>query len=663
MKNYHKVLGLALVVLFMIPGNSLFVSATPAQDEIPRDDVVWSCGYWASPNHWNPAFWGGEAWGALFMYLPMFDYNYETDSLIPMIGESMAWNADGSELSVKIWDDAEWSDGQPITSQDINWTFNYFYDMGQWGNAFTKRVDNFNIVDDKNFILEMNANYSFSQDIWNRFIGQYKPLPQHTWDAIETDISGFPVNSSNLWDLGNWAFMNDWLADDFPAAWKVCSGPYAPYFVSETKDKEIYKKYDSWWGDGVLTDGFADMPTYIGHLRYATNFAMNSAFADNQIDWYGGYYPRIWELMADNEYVHTWVDENPYFLPISGMIQLVPNQRRYPFDQLWFRQALAYAINYDDLSKVSASGYLEKARVGWIDDRSPTQDQFYDPTVESTYAYDFDPAAARAKLDEYCYEKDGVWYTDNSDAYAGKLGAFGDPVADDDPSTDHVNVALGGYDIIVPYGWSDSMMQTTLLSNYFADIGIQTNPSYVEYNTYLDLGVQNGGADFDLMHFVMGFAPANTLYAGMGTFVGAANNWANYTAWENQDFLDDFEALEVAAPGSTEEMNLAKDMQEILATTLPAVPIAPNGYWYGFNNKYWAGWPTEANPFVQATAPWETAHSGVMLSMLMQLHPSTGDENNSDDTGNGGTVPGYPIGIVSVAAIAVVSVLLYRKRK
>jgi len=100
MKTTTKML-VGLSFLFLLGPN---VSLTTAQSETQdRKDVLWCAGYWAGPDHWNPIGWGGgESWGAFFMYIPMFDFNYQTDRLIPLIGETMAWNEDGSELHVRF---------------------------------------------------------------------------------------------------------------------------------------------------------------------------------------------------------------------------------------------------------------------------------------------------------------------------------------------------------------------------------------------------------------------------------------------------------------------------------------------------------------------------------------------------------------------------------
>lgn len=678
MKQTTKIL-IGISILFLLVPN---VNVAKAQTEsVNRDDVLWCAGYWAPPAHWNPVGWGGgESWGAFFMYLPLFGYNYQLNQLIPLIGETMEWNEDGSELHIKLRDEAQWSDGVNITSQDVYWNFVLLYDPGQWSGAFGNRVDNFVIVDEKNFYLEMNPNYHYSRDVWFRFAGGARLLPPHIWDAIAIERGGWPINGSgpdnSIGQVGNQDFTNDWLDPEFPEEWKVCSGPYVPYFVSETRDKQMYKKVDSWWGDGVLTDNFDKMPGYIGQLHYASNFAMNAAFAADQIDWYGGYYPRIWELMESNPNIHAWTDNPPYFPPQSAMIELAPNHLRYPFDQKWLRQVFAWAINYNDLSQVSASGYLQKARIGWVDDRSPTQDDFYNTTIEETYGVSFDPSQATDILDDYCFKYNGIWYTKNSTDRLGDLGAGEVPVADqlpdipDDPSTPdvdesvwskEVNVRIGGWDIQVISGWSDSMMQASLISTYLGDIGIDASPKYVDYSAFVSSNVGEGNGDYDLMIFGLGFAPNDEIYQGLNKIAGPYNVWTNVTGWYRPDFNQTVRQLEITAQGSQEEMNLVNQAQLMLAQDIPSIPIAPNGYWYAFNTKYWSGWPNEVYPYIQPIAPWAVNRAGGMLYLLMHMSPT--NEQTSDDSNGGGGIASFSMGFLLLSALGALSIVIYRVKK
>ncbi|MFX0181617.1 MAG: ABC transporter substrate-binding protein [Candidatus Hodarchaeota archaeon] len=646
---------LFLMTLPMISYGPADVSseAAVAVDLPKREEVLWSSGYWAGPNTWNPFFWS-EAWGTHFMYQPLFEINFEKDELMGIIGESMEWNADGSKLTIKIRPEAKWSDGTDITADDVIYSYDYLLSFRHSG--FAERVDSMTKTDAKTVEVNMNTDFKYSRVVYEGFIGYNRIGPKHVWEEI-VDWA-----TTNVGDWGGWElmeFFNNWLETGFDEDWKVASGPYLPYYVDPTLNKEIYKRDDNWWGNDIFGK---PVPEYIGALHYATNFAVNTAFRKDEIDWYGGYYPRIWELLDENPNIHCWTDKEPYFPPISGMVELVPNHLRYPFNEPWLRKALAYAINYEDMSEVSASGYLQKARVGYIDDRSPTQDQVYDPSIEEEYAIEFNSTKAVEILEEYAFKHtDGAWYTKDTPAKyydpahaeyntsgTPAVGSEGLPLVDALPDETGFNVKLGGWNLDVVYGWSDSMMQTTLLSTYFNDIGISTTPAFIEYGTY-EANFQ--AMDFDIMHFVMGFAPSNTVQEGLVKFTGDAGNWVNFSGWYSPTYDNLMEDLEITPEGSAEEKEVVSDMMELLATEMPHIPMYPNGYWYAYNDKYWTNWPNEKDPYIQATAPWATGRTGAMLYVVLNVKKT-------------GEVGGIPWNFTAILlGLLAAGLIVVRKRK
>ncbi|MFX0063197.1 MAG: ABC transporter substrate-binding protein [Candidatus Hermodarchaeota archaeon] len=638
--NFRNKVFLIPVLIFLVvlvaPLTSTVQLAAAQDDTLPsREEIVWSTGYWQGPTGWNPFFWE-EAWGTFFMYENLFDYNYETDELMGILGKNMVWKEDGKKIEIALRPEAKWSDDTQVTADDVIYTYDHLLSLRFGG--FADRVESMTKLNDSGLEVTLKDEAKYSRVIWEGFMGYNKIGPKHIWEEIVA------YQKTNVGDWGGWElqeFKNNWFDPTFNEDWKVCSGMYEPYYLSDTLDKHLYVRRDDWWGNDILG---APKPKYIGQLHYATNFAVNQAFRAGESDYYGGYYPRVWELLAENPYIHLWTDNPPYFLPVSGIVELVPNHFRFPFNQLWLRQALAYAINYDDMSEVAASGYLEKARAGYLSNVSAVQKDLYDPAVEAAYAIDFDPAKAVEILEENCFKHtDGAWYTNDVPAqYQGMLGHNNESISDELPTEPGYNVKLGDWDIDVVYGWSDSMMQTTLLSTYFADIGITTTPNFVEYGAY----VTNFQAmDFDIENFVMGFSCMATPQAGFTLFQGTAGQWTNFTAWYNPTYVEKFEAFETSAPGSAEEQQLASDLQEEIASKLPAIPISPNGYWYGFNTRYWTGWPNENDPWIQVTAPWATGNAGVMQAIIRNLEP-------------GAEIPTPGFGFIPVFAAIIAAVLI-----
>ncbi|UCG55111.1 MAG: hypothetical protein JSV32_02530 [Dehalococcoidia bacterium] len=441
--------------------------ASLTQPTMPnRDEIVWVTGHWRDPSvGWNPLFWN-EAWWSLIMYQPLFAVNYEkngSDQYVGIIGESIEWKDSGSVIEVVLRSEAKWSDGTLITSDDVIFTWWWRLQTHlQWLNTSKEqRLGAFEKISNQLFRLHLKSAYVYSHAVWINLLHQ-RIVPKHIWEDILNDPN---YGNGDIWNLADSTFKNNWLDPSFNETWKVASGAYIPYYVFDTT--AIYVRNDNWWGNTVFKQPEAK---YIGHIFYSTSNAQAQAFALNEIDWYGGYYPRIWELLAVNPYINTWtLGEEPYFLPISGMVELAPNHLKYPFNELWFRQALAYSLNYTELSEMSASGYLQKARAGWLDNRSFVQKHLYNATVETLYNIRFNTTKAIEILDTYCFKHtDGAWYTDDVPVeHQGMVGS-----EDDLLSIPGVNVKLGDWQIMTVDGWNDSMIQSTLLAEYFDNIEI-----------------------------------------------------------------------------------------------------------------------------------------------------------------------------------------------
>ena len=123
----------------------------------------------------------------------------------------------------------------------------------------------------------------------------------------------------------------------------------------------------------------------------------------------------------------------------------------------------------------------------------------------------------------------------------------------------------------------------------------------------------------------------------------------------NSTFYDLLQDFDVAEAGSAEAIALAHDMQEIIASELPSIPIAYNAIWYTVNEKYWKNFPTEENDWLHPTTTWSTANPGAMNRLIMGLR-ATGV---TDEVGTA-----TPISIIPfLFAIAVISYFASKRRK
>ncbi|MFX0182105.1 MAG: ABC transporter substrate-binding protein [Candidatus Hodarchaeota archaeon] len=573
-----------------------------SQSEIPpRDEIVWTSGYWQLPTTWNPLFWN-DSWGSIIMYQPLFEYNYEKGELIGIIGKTIEFS-DSLTIEITLRPEAKWSDGTALTAHDVDYTWRWRLQTNM--QHISSRISSIEITNNTMLKVHLDSAYPNSRVAWNSLMRQ-KIVPKHVWEEILNDPN---YGNGDIWNVMN--FENNWLKEDFPDKWKVASGPYLLYFVDNQLSKEIYKRDDNWWGNDIWGQPEA---AYVGHLHYSTNDEMQQAFETDQIDWCGGYFPNIWEIMAKNENITTWtLGEEPYYLSLGGMVELIPNHLRYPFVEPWMRQALAYAMDYDDMSRVATSGYLVRARQGYIDDRSPSQKHVYNATIEGKYHINTNTTKAIEILEANCFNHtDGQWYTNDVPLeYQGIPGAadalIGEP---------GINVKIGGWKIMTVDGWTDSMIQSTIMATNLTDIGIDTVPDFIEYVTYQS-NFQN--MNFDLMNLCLGFTPLGDLHTELVKFAGSAGQWTNFSGWYNPEYFDLVNQLEVTPKGSAEEAQICSKIQEILASIMPAIPISPNGFWYTINKKYWVGFPTIADPWIQITGPWSVGFPGAMQMILINL--------------------------------------------
>jgi len=121
MKRASRLLILAVAALLLVP------TLAGALADVPRNRTLvlgWSI---ASPigvtNPWAvPGYTHQE--GNVFMWEPLYYFGIFADKEIPWLADSMKYTAkDFTELTIKLNKQAAWSDGVPVTSKDVVFTF------------------------------------------------------------------------------------------------------------------------------------------------------------------------------------------------------------------------------------------------------------------------------------------------------------------------------------------------------------------------------------------------------------------------------------------------------------------------------------------------------------------------------------------------------------
>lgn len=139
-------------------------------------------------------------------------------TLEPYLAESCTINEDGTVYTYKLHENATWSDGEPLTAEDVVFTFmlaaspendgsystsaGFIKGVKEYREGTADTVEGIKVIDDYTIEFTTDGYYSKAES----FFGQLKILPKHIWEGIP-----YP-------ELGN----VDREMQDYP----VCSGPY-----------------------------------------------------------------------------------------------------------------------------------------------------------------------------------------------------------------------------------------------------------------------------------------------------------------------------------------------------------------------------------------------------------------------------------------------------
>jgi len=664
MKKCLRVTTSPLIIVTLMIASLIVAIANPialvaAQQEIARNETVQFSGYEGKPTALRPWDIAGQAGMAFFfMYEPLFGVNIAKGSapadLIKIVGESIQW-INNLTIQVVIRDEAKWTDGKPITSEDVEYSYGV-YGLESGTKAWVaqevlplqERLASWENVDNKTFRLHIKPEYPNSAVVWRHITLSYNILPKHVWELIE-DQYGANMRT----------FTNDWQNASMPSGWKVASGMYLPIFHDDART--IMQRNENWWGKDIF--GLPE-PKYILHTDYQySNAAAALDLENNEIDICGNFIPGIDTIISALPQIHTY-DPNPPYYAETSIKLLVPNHRKYPLGQNWLHKAIAMSLDYHSISLVS-SGYL-KYPSPYPSHLLPSDDAvakaLVNSTIEQQYAIYNNLTVANAILEEHCIKgPDGRWYTkgDDYNAWLAKYGADAIIPTDALPGEPGMNVPLGPWTIMDQTGWSDVLAIDALACSMIRNgLGITMTQKIVGWGTN-----EADGRDFnyDFMHFVMHSSTGTMYDRYFQIFNGTDYYWNHYGDYRNTTLTELIRQLDVTAGAA--QRAVADQILTIIGTDIPIIPFGGHPNWYQYNTMYWLGYSNKATNKILPAGPFGgTATSALMQKVVLEL--TANPDAPEEPTG-----PAIPpevvyaaVGIIVGIAIAVPAAYLLMKR-
>ena len=318
---------------------------------------LWSCGF----NPLNPSF-TMLSYG--FVYEPLVYVNpLQQGKTTPMLASSYKWGAGNKSLTFTIRSGVKWSDGTPMTANDVAYTFN-----------LTKKNQALDLTGAWSVLSSVTAsgntvtmNFSNVAVPYFYYIADQVPIvPEHVFSKMSNPVTD-PVKAP------------------------IGTGPYT---MSKCTPQNItYKANPNYWQPGLPKVKTIQYPAY------TSNNTANDDLANGSAQWGGQYIPGIKTFYTAKS------PDFKYWFPPTVNVTLIPNLTDPQLKNLKVRQAISYAINRSQVSNTGESGYEPPANQTGI--VTPTFSSSLNQSALSGWGNGYDPAKAKSLLAQAGYHMSG----------------------------------------------------------------------------------------------------------------------------------------------------------------------------------------------------------------------------------------------------------------
>lgn len=594
--------------LALVAATSLFVGCKGENKDsgssgFPRSQTLYLAGsQWGDPSTFNPL---AESWQAAWpvgdrfnlMYEPLLAYNSLDGKVEPILGSLVS--KDNDSVVVDLNPAAKWSDGKPVTSDDVKFIFllGKKYKGAATGFAVefiaginVDTVDNAGVKTERlSFLVDKKGrnNPLVILDL----LQAIRIVPSHVFQDLLAK-SGDNLDSVKKLKID---------------AKPVVSGPYN--LNTYSNEKIVLERREDYWGNAALHEGKAPAPKFIIHPIFKSNDHFAIALQKGDLDASQTFIPRIWMKKKDG--VGTWMENAPYFVP-GALPMFIINCTKAPLNDKAFRRAMAAAINYGDIKELAVSGYSPDIQPGLIMP-SGIEGKYFDADAAKKNGVGYNPEVAKKMLADAGYKS--VFKAD------GTL----------DHMTDKSGKKLPTLFIKSPAGWSDWEAMVTLAVKGLRAAGIDVREGFVDAGLYWPA---KPSGDFDILMDKPAASITPSLPWSRFEAVMSSRNWApvggdnkmnenqgRYNSPKAKDYNPKVDSLLKAIPLTSDEAKLKAaytELNTIFMQDQPAIPLVnlPEQF-YEFSTAVWTNWPTEKNAYAPAQLPWVSAGTKTLWQLKL----------------------------------------------
>lgn len=542
--------------------------------DLPRNETLYLAGQqWGTVNSWNVigtnqnnamAIAGSASGYRTLMFETLYMYNPLDGKLTGLLADGdYQWNADQTELTVKIKSAAKWSDGTPVTANDVKRTFDIGVQIGNGTGTGNKAyIAEIVAQDDSTVVIKATVNDDGQPKNPLKLLDFLSgtPIAQAAWIDTVVERNG----SDSV------AILND-AGEDV-----VWSGPYTKYYADD--QKVVLIRDDNYWGQDASMWGKLPVPKYIAHTIYADNPAGENALKAGEVDVCQQFIGNIQDLwLKDGLPISTFYQDAPYgvclTMPTAWYNMNVPVLAENPA----LRKAIAMAVDYDSI--------IANAMTNQSPSFADVPRSLMNPTDGEQALYDHDAV------------KDLQWTGNDADGAnalldeAGLVDSDGDGIREWNGEKISLNACC-------PNGWTDWQASMEIVAAAGEKIGIEITTNYPEYSIYQTVFTNPSQTEYQIFMWSPEAASPSNPWQRVNQFlgseyVGVENNWSgNWGQYVN----DEANELILKIPTTT-DTNELKDiytkLTEIYLTEVPSFSLMYRpSVFHAVNESVWTNFPS-----------------------------------------------------------------------
>ena len=267
------------------------------------------------------------------MYEKLLAFDTASAELVPALAEKWSVSEDGRQFTFVLDSRARWSDGEPVTAADVKWTFDAVMspksDTGPWKSmlAFFESPE---VVDVRTIRFRKKGDSARDwRDILN--CSTFWVLPRHHFEKVDFN---------KLEMVG-----------------AVTGGPYCIKRAEEQVETELVRHGHWWRQDFPSCRGLYNFDRILVRY-YADNENAFEAFKKRKLDVYPVYTARIYAQETGGEkFKRNWMLKRKVknHAPI-GFQGFAMNLRRFPFDDVRVRRAMAALVDRETMNRTMMNG-------------------------------------------------------------------------------------------------------------------------------------------------------------------------------------------------------------------------------------------------------------------------------------------------------------------